>query len=292
MVCDVPRRIDLHIHSTASDGTWTPQEILAQADALQLGAISITDHDTVRGVKEAIDSGIPPSFEFLTGIEISSNPPSLFPFPDTLHILGYHIDTDNADLDKALGKLRRARQDRNPGIIRRLGTLGIDLSLQEVRESAGAGQIGRPHIARCMVEKGVVRSIHDAFDLYLGRGKPAYVDKYRVESASAIQLILNAAGIPVLAHPGLLKTDGPNDLTSLVAGLKEMGLMGIEAYYPGHLPAQTAGIIELAERYDLLVTGGSDFHGDMYPDIRMGTGRGDLCVPFDLYEKLVRSMNT
>ena len=289
MGCNCPPSIDLHIHSTASDGTWTPQEILAEAAALQLGAVAITDHDTLEGVKSAIDSGIPPSVEFLTGVEISSNPPPFFSNSDTLHILGYHIDTDNADLDRTLEKLRGARKDRNPGIIRRLGTLGIDLSLQEVKESVGPGQIGRPHIAALMVAKGVVSSIHEAFDLYLGKGKPAYVDKYRVESASAIELIRNAGGIPVLAHPGLLNPDGCHDLAPLVSGLKEMGLMGIEAYYSGHLPAQTEGYIELAERNDLLVTGGTDFHGDMYPDIKMGIGRGDMNVPYDLYEKLLRA---
>jgi len=140
-----------------------------------------------------------------------------------------------------------------------------------------------------MVAKGVVTSIHEAFDRYLGKDKPAYVDKYRIEAESAIRLIRSAGGIPVLAHPGLLKPDGCDGLTPLVAGLKEMGLMGIEAYYSGHSPAQTADYIELAGRYELLITGGTDFHGDMYPDIQMGTGRGDMHVPYELYEKLIRA---
>nr|MCU0585693.1 PHP domain-containing protein [Desulfobacterales bacterium] len=168
--------IDLHIHSTASDGTFTPTEILAMAVRAGLGAIAITDHDSIAGSREALLEGVPPGLGFLTGVEISAEPPPSYPGSGSIHILGYAIRLDDPELNRALEKLQEARKNRNPEIIRNLKRLGIPISLEEVVREAGEGQPGRPHIAALLVKKGVVGSIDEAFDRYLGNGKPGYVD--------------------------------------------------------------------------------------------------------------------
>jgi predicted metal-dependent phosphoesterase TrpH len=279
--------IDLHIHTTASDGTFTPAQVVSHAHRLKLKAIAITDHDTVAGSKEALLSGIPPSLEFLTGVEISATPPSFYPGSGSFHLLGYSIRLDDPQLNRTLEKLQQARKNRNPAIINRLNELGISVTLDEVRREAGKGQLGRPHIAQLMVKKRAVASIDEAFDRFLGTGKPAYVDKQRVECFKAIEIILAAGGVPVLAHPGLLDYKTDNQLDELIGELKKAGIQGVEVYYSGHTPDQTRRYAELAKRHDLLMTGGSDFHGAIQPEIEMGSGQGDLIVPYELFEKLI-----
>jgi len=279
--------IDLHIHTTASDGTLTPEQVISHAHQLKLKAIAITDHDTVAGSKEALLSGIPPSLGFLTGVEISSTPPPFYPGSGSFHLLGYSIRLENPKLNRTLEKLQQARKNRNPTIISRLNELGIFINLNEVRKEAGEGQLGRPHIAQLMVKKRVVASIDEAFDQFLGTGKPAYVDKQRVECFKAIKIILDAGGIPVLAHPGLLDYKNDHQLDELIGNLKKAGILGMEVYYSGHTPDQTDLYAELAKRHDLLMTGGSDFHGAIQPEIEMGSGRGDLFVPYELFDKLI-----
>ena len=280
--------IDLHIHTTASDGTFTPEQVISHAHQLKLKAIAITDHDTVAGSKEALRNGIPPSLGFLTGVEISSTPPPFYPASGSFHLRGYSIRLDDTKLNHKLEKLQQARKNRNPAIITRLNELGISITLDEVRKEAGEGQLGRPHIAQLMVKKRVVASIDAAFDQFLGTGKPAYVDKQRIECFKAIEIILAAGGVPVLAHPGLLDFKEENQLEELIGRLKKAGIQGVEVYYSGHTPDQTRLFAELAKRHDLLMTGGSDFHGAIQPDIEMGSGRGDLIVPFELFEKLIQ----
>ena len=279
--------IDLHIHSTASDGSLTPSEILQQAQKLNLAAIAITDHDSLEGSKAAIGIGIPSSIHFLTGVEISAAYPSFFPGSGSLHILGYSIRLNDTVLNQTLDKLQRARKNRNPEILKRLNKLGLPLSLEEVREEVGQGQLGRPHIARAMVNKGYVQSIDEAFDSFLGTDKPAYVDKYRIQCAEAIALIRGAGGIPVLAHPGLLNAAGEQDLNHLIVNLIKIGIQGIEVYYPEHTHQQINYYTDLAERHNLLITGGTDFHGTIMPKIKMGSGKGNLFIPYELYEKLI-----
>ena len=280
--------IDLHIHTTASDGTFTPEQVISHAHQLKLKAIAITDHDTVAGSKEALRSGIPPSLGFLTGVEISSTPPPFYPGSGSFHLLGYSIRLDDPNLNRTLEKLQQARKNRNPAIINRLNKLGISITLDEVRKEAGEGQLGRPHIAQLMVKKGVVASIDEAFDQFLGTGKPAYVDKQRVECVKAIEIIRDAGGVPVLAHPGLLDCKNENQLDELIGKLKKAGIQGVEVYYSGHTRDQTRLYAELAQRHDLLMTGGSDFHGAIQPEIEMGSGQGDLIVPYELFEKLIQ----
>jgi 3',5'-nucleoside bisphosphate phosphatase len=280
--------IDLHIHTTASDGTFTPSEILVHAIKLKLQAIAITDHDTLVGSSEALNSGIPAPLEFLTGVEISAAPPPFYHQAGSFHLLGYSIRLDDPKLNQTLEKLQVARKNRNPAIINRLNELGISISLDEVRELAGDAQLGRPHIAQMMISTGVVSSIDEAFDQFLGADKPAYVDKYRVKCSRAIEAIRGAGGIPVLAHPGLLACESDTEFDELLGHLKPMGIQGVEVYYSEHTADQTRLFAELAQRHDLLMTGGTDFHGSIHPDIEMGSGKGNLAVSYELYKKLIK----
>jgi hypothetical protein len=279
--------IDLHIHSTASDGTLSPAEIIALALRLRLGAIAITDHDSIAGSREALLGGVPNELGFLTGVEISADPPASYAGPGSIHILGYGLRLDDPELNRALEKLQDARKDRNPEIIARLNKLGISIRIEEVANEAGDGQPGRPHIAKLLVKKGIVKTVDAAFDRYLGNGKPAYVDKFRIESSHAIELINAAGGIPVLAHPCLLELENDEQLDDILREMMSMGLKGLEVYFPQHSPEQTRRYAALARRHDLFMTGGTDFHGDIQPEIQMGVGKGDLHVPFTIYEKLI-----
>lgn len=283
-------RIDLHIHSTVSDGTLSPAEILTLAQKLDIAAISITDHDTLKGSRDALLCGIPPSVKFLTGVEISSDPPPSFTCAGSFHILGYAVDVDNSELNHTLSMLKDSRENRNPRILKLLSAKGIEIALEEVLNLTGGSQIGRPHIAQLMVKKGYARSIDAAFDEYLGNGKPAYVNRFRFECEQTIKAILNAGGIPVLAHPFLLNIKENEVIENLIAILTEMGLRGIEVYYPEHTKELIAYYTRLARHYNLLITGGTDFHGDIKPEIKMGSGKGDLFIPYALYEKLISSL--
>jgi predicted metal-dependent phosphoesterase TrpH len=222
-------------------------------------------------------------------VEISAEPPPSYPGAGSIHILGYGMRLDDPELNRTLEKLQDARKDRNPQIIARLTKLGIAIRLEEVEKEASGGQPGRPHIAKLLVKKGIVKTIDDAFDRYLGDGKPAYVDKFRIESSQAIGLINAAGGIPVLAHPSLLELENDQQLEEILREMISLGLKGVEVYFPAHTPEQTRWYAELAKRYGLLMSGGTDFHGDIQPEIQMGVGRGDLRIPFELYEKLIGS---
>lgn len=281
--------VDLHIHSTASDGSLGWSEIIDLARKLKLKAIAITDHDTLDGSREAILSGIPSSLHFLTGVEISSSPPESFSSRGSFHILGYGIELDNNKLNDALAKARETRETRNPKIIKLLNRAGIAISFDEVVEESGGGLVGRPHMASLMVKKGYADSIKEAFDLYLAKGKPAYVEKFKMACQEAISMIKEAGGIPVLAHPVTLGME--HSVTeSLLSKLKDMGLMGIEAYYSDHSPDDTRLYCKLAHRLGLLVTGGSDFHGTLKNDVKMGSGKGGLSVPFDVYQTIISAI--
>jgi predicted metal-dependent phosphoesterase TrpH len=285
--------IDLHIHTTASDGSLTPAQILSLACELRLGAIAITDHDTIEGSREALQIGIPSDIDFTTGVEISAAYPPFLRGSGSFHILAYAFRLEDSQLSGTLDTLRQARLNRNPKIVARLRDLGLDVSIDDIRKVAGDVQIGRPHIAQVLIKKGYARSIDQAFDKFLGNGRPAYVDKHRISCGQAIELIIQAGGIPVLAHPGLLKIADEHQFEQLIRNLMDIGLQGIEAYYPEHQPGQIQQYRKLAKRYRLLVTGGTDFHGDFSPQIKLGSGKGQLHIPYALYENLVgRSANS
>lgn len=278
--------VDLHIHSTASDGTYTPTALISRADEIGLKAIAITDHDTVAGAREAAEAGIPASMHFFTGVEISAAFPRFYPCRGSFHMLGYGIRLDDPAMETALTLLRNARGNRNPDMIDRLRDLGMDISMEELLADAGNVQVGRPHIARLMIRKGYVKTLDEAFDRYIGTGRPAYVDKYRIECGTAIDLIRNAGGIAVLAHPGVLPPIEGIGFEDLVRGLTAMGLGGIEVYYPSHSSAKTALYRKTAERFGLIATGGTDYHGAISPGIELGIGDGTFSVPHDVYERL------
>jgi len=273
------RVIDLHTHTTHSDGSATPEELIKEASAKGARAVAITDHDTVTAFAEARAAAERFGIEFVSGIEISAE----FS-PGTMHILGYCIDEDSTAFREKLGELRQAREKRNPHIADRLQSLGLDVSYDEVVRIAGNDVVGRPHFARLMVEKGYVSSIQEAFDRFLKNGAAAYVEKARLSPADSIALIHEAGGVAVLAHPYQLRLSSYEQVDQLVAELAGFGLDGIEAVYSRHSAAERASYAEIAARHRLLVTGGSDYHGSYKPDISIVKGLGDLEVPYALLE--------
>jgi 3',5'-nucleoside bisphosphate phosphatase len=279
--------IDLHIHSTASDGSYAPAELLRMASRLGLEAIAITDHDILEGSRIAFSGEIPANLKLLSGVEISVNPPGECQIDGSMHVLGYGIDLDHQPLAEALAELRQARDERIPAILKRLRQAGIEIDLESVTEQTGGGAIGRPHVANVLVRMGAARDIDDAFDKYLGNGRPAYVDKFRLDCRRAFDLIRGAGGVPVLAHPFLIRSRQADWMAPLFKRLADLGLMGVEAYYSKHPPEVVANIKSAARQFSLLITGGSDFHGDLTPDIQMGRGLGDLFVPGDVFDNLV-----
>jgi predicted metal-dependent phosphoesterase TrpH len=279
--------IDLHIHSTASDGTHAPQEIVAMAAKLGLQAIAITDHDTLDGSRQAFTCDKPTSLSLLSGIEISVQAPAYCNIKGSLHILGYGIDPEDPPLLQALKKFQTIRKERILRIVDRMNQLGTPLTVQLVKDEAGNGTPGRPHVASAMVKAGYAKDINDAFDRYLGNGKPACIEKARMKCEKAFDLIHSAGGIPVLAHPYLIPCRTQDDLERLVKNLCDLGLKGLEIYYPQHTPEGIAHYLQLADKYGLLVTGGTDFHGELIPEIALGRGSGDFFVPYELYERMI-----
>ena len=267
--------IDLHTHTTASDGSLTPAELVKAARAAGLSAVAVTDHDTIDGLAEALTAGSHLGLEVIPGVEISVQRGHN---PGGMHMLGLFVDHTDPGLAEALKRLQKARAERNPKMVARLNGLGIDLTMAEVASFADGGQVGRPHFAQALVARGVVGDVNQAFDRYLAAGKPAYVPKFRFKPQEAMAMLRRAGAVPVLAHPGLLRLSR-DDLESLVKGLKKNGLEGVEAAYSDHKPALTRFLKSLAARLDLAVSGGTDFHGAAKPAIRLGLGKGDLRVP-------------
>jgi predicted metal-dependent phosphoesterase TrpH len=275
--------IDLHVHSDASDGSLPVLQIIEDAVKMGLGAIAITDHDTVEGVRETLQLTARPALDILPGIEISADHPA-----GGMHILGYLFDPEATTLKETLSLLQDARRGRNVQIVENLQGLGMDITYEEVRAIAVHGQVGRPHFAQALVKKGISRSVEEAFAKFLRRGKPGYASKYRLSSTEAIQTIRGAGGIPVLAHPGALGIRRDDDLEKLLLELKDAGLQGIEVYYPDHSPRQQTMYERLAMRNGLVITGGTDFHGAAKPNVHLGIGKGDLRIPYRLVEELRR----
>ena len=269
--------IDLHTHTTHSDGSDAPGELVEAASLNGARAIAITDHDTVGAFPEARSAAERFGVEFVPGIEISAEFAS-----GTMHILGYCVDEASPGFQDKLDKLKEAREERNPRIAERLQSLGVDVGYDEVAQLSGNEVVGRPHFARMMVEKGYVASIQEAFDRFLKKGAPAYVEKARLSPGDSIALIHGAKGVAVLAHPYQLKLSSAEQADVLVAELAELGLDGIESIYSRHSSAERALYAELARRHQLLVSGGSDYHGTYKPDISIVRGLGDLEVHYEL----------
>jgi len=282
--------IDLHVHSTASDGSLSPRQILELAQKNGITAIALTDHDTIVGVKDLFNQTSPAPVDLISGVEISCAPPAPFKGLGSVHMLGYGFSVYDRQLNQVLEQAVAEREKRNPRIIEKLRGLGVDISMAEVQTRFGADQTGRPHIAELMKEKKVVGSFREAFDQYLGKGKPAYVDKYKVSCEAAIQMIRDAGGLAVLAHPGLLEFEGTPGLEAFVDLLASAGLEGIEVFYTDHDPDQTQRYADLARKKDLLITGGSDFHGSFNQGVDLGTGKGDLVVNTSVFTALTNRL--
>ncbi len=262
--------VDLHSHSTASDGTLAPEEVVRLAQRSGLVGMALTDHDTIGGVAAAQAEASKVGLAFLPGIEISCT----YPAPGTMHLLGYGIDPESASLKAMTEGLVAARDDRNPRIVRKLNELGVSISMEEVENEAGGVVVGRPHIAAILVRKGYVSSIKQAFDKYLGTTGSAYFDKERLEARRAFELVKESGGLVVLAHPIQLRTENDAQLDRVVKDLVDLGLDGIEVLHSDHDAAWVEKITGLAGRYGLLKSGGSDFHGTNKKDIQLGTANG------------------
>jgi len=244
--------VDLHLHSTASDGKFTPEEVVAKAAALGLRYIALTDHDSVDGIGPAVKAAKAfPRLTFIPGVEVSTDVPE-----GEIHILGYFVDYHSKELADTLKRFRNSREIRARRMVDKLRKLGIAIDWPRVREIAGEGAIGRPHIAQAMLEKGYIGNFKEAFEKYIGRDGPAYVEREKMTPAEAVELVLRSGGLPVLAHPFTVK-----DPERWVAILKRAGMVGIEAYYKDNTPENTAATLEMADRFGLIVTGGTDFHG-------------------------------
>lgn len=273
--------IDLHLHTTASDGVMTPSEIVNYAKNKGLLAIAITDHDTIEGLEEGLFEGERIGLEVIPGIEISAEHS-----PGSMHLLGFFIDIHHPTLKERLGYLQRARAERNPKMVEKLKKLGIDITFDEVLKASGGGQVGRPHFAQVLLEKGYVRSFQEAFDRFLKKGASAYVEKMRFSAEESIHFINEANGVAVLAHPNTLQLNGYSELENLILRLVKRGLRGIEAYYPEHSALEVTQYKTLAERHGLLVTGGTDYHGIEKNGLDIAVGRGEMKLPYSIVENL------
>nr|NJM01891.1 ribonuclease III [Desulfobacula sp.] len=278
--------IDLHIHSTASDGSLSPLEILSLAREIGLEAISITDHDTIDGVLEILNQPPCTCLEFITGVEISCEPPPGFKELGSIHLLGYGFSVYDKTLNAVLDAAKEARIQRNPKIIEKLNLLGIKIGMDQVQKRFGADQTGRPHIAELMKELGYVETFDEAFDKYLGKGRPAYVDKYKISCEEAVRVVLDAGGIPVLAHPGLLSFSRSDQAEEFIDTLIGYGLGGMEVYYTDHSDPLTSFYETLCAKKKLIPTGGSDFHGSFNEGVFLGRGKNNLNIGFYVFKAL------
>ncbi|HUQ40400.1 MAG TPA: PHP domain-containing protein [Acidimicrobiales bacterium] len=271
--------IDLHTHTTVSDGSDPPAAIPGLAAAAGCTAVALTDHDSLDGLAEARGTAESIGIELVPGCELSCETEG-----QALHLLVYFVDLGDGPLQDELGRLRDIRDERNRRMVEALVGLGLPVTWDELQAEAGGTGAGRPHAAAVLVRKGVVASVQEAFDVWLAKGRPAYVEKERLSPATAIELALASGGVPVLAHP-LTLGRGP-DLSSAVDELATLGLVGLEAWYGRYEPEEREMLAGLAGEHGLVATGGSDHHGTYKPDLSVGVGRGDLSVPDQCLEDL------
>jgi len=268
-------KVDLHIHSTVSDGQLSPADIVHKAAELGLTIIAIADHDSVDGIAPALVAAQAfPGLKVIPCVEISTDVPD-----GEVHVLGYFIDYTDHKLEATLCRFRNSREQRAQRMITKLKDFGIHIEWQRVREIAGSGSIGRPHIAQAMLEKGYIAALKEAFTKYISRGAPAYVEREKKTPVEAVELVLRANGLPVLAHP--LTTDDPE---MMVIELKAAGLVGLEAYYNGYTADEINELLSLANKYNLIATGGSDYHG---LDTSTETMIGGADVPMECAKRLI-----
>ena len=271
--------IDLHTHSLKSDGSMTPAEVVREAKRAGLAAIALSDHDTVDGIREAAAEGEKIGVEVIPAIEFSVQSKT------ETHILGYFIDIENPDLLKTLKEVVDLRIERNYVTCQRLNELGFDITIEEVRALAPNNFVGRAHFARVLMDKGYTKSVKEGFDLYMTSGKYAYCEKQRLTARNAVELIGKCGGISFLAHPHLTKL-GDDELKEFLKELKGFGLSGLEGYYTDYTPEMQEKYQAMAKELGLLISGGTDFHAAMKPHISIGTGLGNMKIPYSVLEAM------
>ncbi|MCR4665967.1 MAG: PHP domain-containing protein [Desulfovibrio sp.] len=274
------RRIDLHTHSTFSDGTLDPEALVRHACEKGLSAIALTDHDTCQGAEYAVRAGREYGLRVIRGCELSATSEM-----GELHILGLWMPEEGAEMRQVLKDLQQRRMRRNERMIERLCSLGLPLSLNEVRACAGCGTVGRPHIARVLFRKGYVTSVRQAFERYIGQGKPAFVPRDSISPEEAVRFLFSCGATVSLAHPFLYRYP-PDWLFASIKKLIPCGLDAIEAWHSEQSERETDELVSWAKKLGLGLSGGSDFHGQNKPGIKLGSGRGNLCLGFDILEAL------
>ncbi len=279
--------IDLHIHSTFSDGSDAPADIVAECKRLGLKTIALTDHDNMAGVPAFIDACRTEGVSGISGVEISAALDEEFA-DRTLHILGYGLDPLNAQVKELLGRVLDGRAWRNERILEKLADIGVALEWDAVEACAGEDVIGRPHIARAMIDREYVSTVQEAFDRYLAKGAPAYVDRYRLYPEEAVKMIKDAGGLTFCAHPFTWIDD--TRLEQELARFKEMGLAGVEVYHADHDNEQIIALLRIAKKLDLMISGGSDFHGASKPLIKLGRGRDNLNIDDSYADALMAAL--
>jgi hypothetical protein len=267
--------VDLHVHSTASDGTLTPSGVVCLAKEMNLKAMALTDHDTVMGISEAVEAGKTYGIEVIPGIEVSSSYEN-----KEIHIVGLFVDYQNPDFLKTLARIRATRDARNEQMSQKFAEIGIDVPVSELKKAYPEAVITRAHFASYLYEKGIASSVKDAFDRWLNDRGPCFVPRYKISGDEAIKLIHSVGGIAILAHP-ILYHMNDKSLAQMVSQLSENGLDGIEAVYSTYSESDERQIRRLAKENNLLLSGGSDFHGANKPSIRLAVGHGNLRVPYD-----------
>lgn len=272
--------IDLHVHTSASDGTLSGKELVHHALEKGLYAIAITDHETVDAVEEAKKEALGTDLIVIPGIELSADY-----LGNEIHILGYNMDYQKEDFLKELNILKNARALRNEQMLQKLNEKGIEISSRNIYERFQNASITRAHIAQYLIEHGYVKEKKEAFDKYIGKGRPCYVERARPDARVVLGLIQSADGIPVLAHPLQYQLTG-EELAAMVQFLKSYGLKGIEAIYSSYSIKEESDLRRLARLSGLFITGGSDFHGDIKPDIKLGTGKGNLKIPKEILSNI------
>lgn len=273
--------VDLHTHTTASDGSVTPTELVQLGASMGLSTLAITDHDTLEGVQEAQDEAAKHDLELIPGTELS-----LEYEKGGMHLVVLWLEPEPGPLQDQLASLQDGRSGRNAEIASRLTELGMPITIEEIAAEAGGGSVGRPHIAAVMVEKGYVPDIRTAFDQWLANDKPAYVGRPRLQPREAIQLARESGAVPILAHPFTLNVHRSHEMAALLTNLCEAGLVGLECLYPSLRRHEREGYSDLARSFGLVPTGGSDFHGTYKPGLELGTGFGDLVVPEKVVDEL------
>jgi predicted metal-dependent phosphoesterase TrpH len=272
--------VDLHAHSTASDGSETPSALVAMAVSRGLSTLALTDHDTLEGIEEARTAAEHSNVELIPGTELSLE------YDGGMHLVVLWLEPGDGPLQNRLASLQDGRDQRNAAMVDLLVALGMPISIEELAEESGTGSTGRPHIAAVMMRKGYVASVEEAFELWLGAGKPAYSGRPRLQPEEAISLAAASGGVPVLAHPHTLGINRSDEMAELLTRLRLAGLVGLEAFCASYRRHEREGYADLAKRFGLVASGGSDYHGIYKPGLELGVGYGDLEVPESAVDRL------